>query len=158
VVDASSEHRDANIEQVNQVLDEIGAADRPQLVVHNKIDLLDKFEPRLERDEMGRPRRVWVSAVTGAGLELLLTAVDELLHTDIQRYQLNLPPEAGRLHARLYEVGTVVSDAVDPHGHWLMQVDLRRSDWEVLNKRDHVEQFLLLPETPPRLAAAGEAP
>jgi GTPase len=158
VVDASSEHRDANIEQVNQVLNEIGAEGRPQLVVYNKIDLLDKLEPRLERDEAGHPRRVWVSAVTGAGLELLLGAVDELLNTDIQRYQLNLPPEAGRLHARLYEFGTVLKDAVDSDGHWLMQVELRRSDWEVLNKRDHVEQFLLSPEVPPRLAAVGEAP
>jgi GTP-binding protein HflX len=158
IVDASSEHRDANIEQVNQVLDEIGAKDRPQLVVYNKIDLLDKLEPRLERDEAGRPCRVWVSAVTGAGLESLLAAIDELLHTDIQRYQLNLPPEAGRLHARLYEYGIVLKDAVDSQGHWLMQVELRRSDWEVLNKRDHIEQFLLPPEVPPRLAAAGEAP
>ena len=113
---------------------------------------------RPSADEAGHPRRVWVSAVTGAGLELLLGAVDELLNTDIQRYQLNLPPEAGRLHARLYEFGTVLKDAVDSDGHWLMQVELRRSDWEVLNKRDHVEQFLLSPEVPPRLAAVGEAP
>jgi len=158
VVDASDQQRDANIEQVNQVLKEIGAEDRPQLVVNNKIDLLEGVEPRLERDEQGRPRRVWVSAMNGIGLDLLLAAIDELLHGDIQRYQLNLPPEAGRLHARLYEFGTVTKDEIDSHGHWLMQVELRRSDWDVLNKHDHLDQYLLPPEVPQRLAAAAEAP
>ncbi len=158
VVDASAEQRDANIEQVNQVLKEIGAEDRPQLVIHNKIDLLDNMAPRLDRDERGRPRRVWLSAMNGMGLDLLLAALDELLHADIGRYQLNLPPEAGRLHARLYEYGTVMKDEVDSQGHWHMQVELRNSDWEVLSKHDHLDQYLLRQEAPQRLAAAGEAP
>lgn len=158
VVDASAEQREANIEQVNQVLKEIGAEDRPQLVIHNKIDVLANMEPRLDRDEQGRPRRVWLSAMNGVGLELLLAAIDELLHSDIQRYQLNLPPEAGRLHARLYEFGTVMKDDIDSHGHWLMQVELRHSDWDVLNKHDHLDQYLLPLEVSQRLAAAGEAP
>ena len=158
VVDASADQREANIEQVNQVLKEIGAEDRPQLVINNKIDLVESMEPRLDRDEQGRPWRVWVSAMNGVGLELLLAAIDELLHSDIQRYQLNLPPEAGRLHARLYEFGTVMKDEIDSDGHWLMQVELRRSDWDVLNKHDHLDQYLLPHEVPQRLAAAGEAP
>jgi hypothetical protein len=57
------------IAQVEAVLTEIGAAEVPQLQVFNKIDVSGD-PPRLERDADGQARAVWVSAVTGAGLDL----------------------------------------------------------------------------------------
>ncbi|HLA74369.1 MAG TPA: ribosome rescue GTPase HflX [Gammaproteobacteria bacterium] len=77
VIDAHDEHRHANIEQVNQVLQQIGAENVPQIEVYNKIDLLADTEPHVERDEQGRVRRVWLSAVSGKGLDLLLLALAE---------------------------------------------------------------------------------
>jgi GTP-binding protein HflX len=157
VVDANDEQRLPNMEQVNQVLQEIGAADNPQLQVFNKIDLLEDGVPRLERDEQGRPRRVWVSAADGAGIDLLLQAIDEILNRDIQRHSLSLPPQAGRLHARLHEYGAVLNETVDEAGHWLMQVELRHSDWALLDKHEQLSRYLYEQETPPPLAAGGEA-
>ncbi|THF61819.1 GTPase HflX [Pseudothauera nasutitermitis] len=76
VVDAASEDRDAQIEAVNQVLAEIGAADVPQILVWNKIDLTHAAAA-VERDDCDRIRRVFLSARTGEGLGLLRDALGE---------------------------------------------------------------------------------
>lgn len=76
VVDASSAARDGQIEQVNCVLAEIGAVHLPQILVMNKIDMAG-LEPRVDRDEYGKISRVWVSAATGDGLDLVRQALIE---------------------------------------------------------------------------------
>lgn len=77
VVDASSPTRMDQIEQVNQVLREIGADHIPQLLIWNKIDLAG-FEPKFEHDEYDKMQRVFLSAKTGAGLDLLRQAISEI--------------------------------------------------------------------------------
>ncbi len=74
VVDASSDMRHEQIQQVNEVLEGIEADDVPQLIVMNKIDLAG-IEPHAELDEEGKVHRVFVSAVTGEGLDLLREAI-----------------------------------------------------------------------------------
>ncbi len=76
VVDAASPVRNEQIEQVNAVLHEIGADHIPQILVWNKIDLAG-LAPGVERDEYDKIRRVFVSAQTGSGIELLRTAIAE---------------------------------------------------------------------------------
>ena len=76
VVDGASAVRMEQIEQVNLVLKEIGADQIPQILVWNKIDAAG-MEPAIERDEYDKIRRVFVSAQTGAGLDLLRQAVTE---------------------------------------------------------------------------------
>lgn len=78
VVDSSSPDRDRQIEQVNLVLAEIGADRLPQILVLNKIDL-SGLPPRVERDEYGRISRVWLSAQSGEGVDLLRSALSEAL-------------------------------------------------------------------------------
>jgi len=77
VVDAYDENRTEHIDQVNDVLKEVGAEHIPQLLVYNKIDLLEDGQARMERDERGMPRKVWISAVTGDGVPLLRKALSE---------------------------------------------------------------------------------
>lgn len=76
VVDAASPARMDQIEQVNAVLREIGADQIPQILVWNKIDAAGQ-EPAVERDEYDKIRRVFVSARTGAGLDLLRSSISE---------------------------------------------------------------------------------
>jgi len=76
VVDASSASRDTQVEEVNKVLGEIGAAEIPQIIIWNKIDV-NGLEPGLERDEYGKISRVRLSAATGVGVELLRLALSE---------------------------------------------------------------------------------
>lgn len=74
VVDAANPARMEQIEQVNLVLKEIGADRIPQILVWNKIDAAG-LEPASELDEYGRIRRVFVSARTGLGTDLVREAI-----------------------------------------------------------------------------------
>lgn len=76
VVDANNPNRDDQIVEVNKVLAEIGAANIPQVLVFNKIDLQD-VQPGLQRDDYGRIARVFLSAKSGAGLDGLRLALME---------------------------------------------------------------------------------
>ena len=76
VVDGASPTRMEQIEQVNEVLREIGADHVPQILVWNKIDTAG-LEPGVERDEYDKISRVFISAHSGAGLDLLRDAIAE---------------------------------------------------------------------------------
>lgn len=76
VVDANNAMHDDQIAEVNKVLTEIGAADIPQVLVFNKIDLQD-VPPSVQRDDYGRITRVFLSAKSGAGLDGLRLALME---------------------------------------------------------------------------------
>ena len=78
VIDSSSPGRERQIEAVEKVLGEIGADAVPQLRVYNKLDLTGVV-PGVGRDEYGKLQSVYVSAQTGAGLELLREALSEIL-------------------------------------------------------------------------------
>jgi len=76
VIDASSPQRDEQVQEVNKVLEDIGAHDIPRILVYNKIDVAG-YEPRVERNEHGMIARVFVSALTRSGLEDLRGAIAE---------------------------------------------------------------------------------
>ncbi|MGL5632409.1 MAG: GTPase HflX [Azovibrio sp.] len=76
VVDSASSVRDDQIQEVNQVLKEIGAENVPQILIWNKIDLTGVV-PAVERDGYGRISRVKLSARTGDGLALLRDVLGE---------------------------------------------------------------------------------
>ena len=125
VSDAADEEREILRRVVNEVLEEIGAGDVPQLSVMNKVDLIDA-EPRVDRGEDGKPRQVWLSAASGVGLDGLREALGELLGGDRIRAGLELPLSAGRLHARLKAAGAIAGEAIDEHG-WHLDIDAPRS-------------------------------
>ena len=71
IVDAGSSEREQLLKHVNEVLHKIDADEVPQVIVCTKIDKTDGHEARIDRDEDGRIWRVWLSAQTGEGIELL---------------------------------------------------------------------------------------
>jgi GTPase len=77
VVDSASPDRDQQMVAVSSVLNEIGAADVPQILVWNKIDAT-AADPGVDRDDCGRLTRVRVSARTGEGLDRLREALAEV--------------------------------------------------------------------------------
>ncbi|MDN3556681.1 ribosome rescue GTPase HflX [Halomonas maura] len=134
VIDAADPDRELNVDQVEGVLDEIGALDVPTLKVMNKIDLLDSA-PRIERDGEGRPEVVWLSARQDRGLELLEQALSECLADDIIDFDVTLAPEQGRLRAGLHELGAVREERFDDQGRTLLEVRLPRRDFLQLMAR-----------------------
>jgi len=136
VIDAANENRESNIEQVNDVLAEIDAAGVPQIEVYNKVDRIPGQAPRVDRDADGNVIRVWLSAVSGEGVELLLAAIAERLRRDVVTERLRLPAAAGRLRARLFQVGRVLREEVADNGDLLLEVRLERRDLEQLRKSE----------------------
>ena len=144
VIDAADEERESNVDQVHHVLGEIGALELPMLEVYNKIDLIDGFEPQIQRDEDGVAVRVWISARQGRGLDLLAQAIAERLGDDIVQERIQLDYAEARLRAQFYAAGAVLGEQIGEDGRQQLEVRLQRSDFNRLLKREGwlPEQFL----------------
>ncbi len=136
VVDAADNRLDQNIIAVDNVLEEIESHEIPSLRVMNKIDMLEDFIPRIDRDEENRPVRVWLSAQTGEGIPLLLQALTERLSGEIAHYKLHLPPEAGRLRSRFYQLQAIECEWMEENGQVGIEVRMPMVDWRRLCKKD----------------------
>ena len=107
VVDASDTHFDEHRLTVQTVLDELGAGAKPRLVAFNKADLLD---PSARDGAVPGPAiagRVFVSALTGFGMETLRAEIAALLASMWVDVDVSLPYAAGELLARVRERGTI---------------------------------------------------
>ncbi|WP_250654989.1 ribosome rescue GTPase HflX [Alkalimarinus coralli] len=144
VIDCDDENRLDNIEQVKLVLEEIEAHDIQALQVYNKLDLLEDRQPRVDRDEEGKPIRVWVSANTGEGMELLLDSISELLAEDLVHARLLLEGAQGRLRALFYEAGAVVDETFDDHGQGCLEIRIQRQDYNQLLRRADINESELV--------------
>jgi GTP-binding protein HflX len=136
VIDAADPLREERIAQVEAGLAEIGAGELPQLLVYNKIDRIEGALPRHDHaaedgsDDVagqGARERVWVSARDGLGLEVLRQALGARLGLRRVQGELRLPPEAGRLRARLHELDAVRGEEHDEDG-WRLRLDLAEAD------------------------------
>lgn len=131
VIDSAADERARNITEVNSVLEEIGASELPQLWVYNKIDLLeDGRAPSIDRDDLGRPIAVWLSAQAQQGMSLLIQAIAELLVDKLYDGQVCLSPAMGSLRARLYRADAVHNEVYLDDGRCLLQVRLPLRDFE----------------------------
>ena len=135
IVDANDPERHDHSTQVHAVLEEIGAADIPIIEVYNKIDQLPDVTATLDRDQQGKPIRVWLSARTGIGVPMLGEAVGEHFDQAMARQQLRLPPSAGNLRAKLFEIGAIVGEQANEQGEMLLEVELRKRALEDLLRR-----------------------
>lgn len=136
LVDAADTRIDENIAAVNEVLAEIEADEIPVLFVMNKIDMLDGFVPRIDRNEENVPVRVWLSAQTGDGISLLFQALTERLSGDIAHYSLSLPPQAARLRSRFYQLQAIEKEWIEEDGRVGLIVRMTMVDWRRLCKQE----------------------
>ncbi|MBY7865131.1 GTPase HflX [Vibrio fluvialis] len=137
VVDASDERFRENIQAVDEVLQEIEAHEVPTLLVMNKIDNLEDQKPRIERDDEGVPRAVWISAMDGLGIDLLFAALTERLVSQIVQYRLRIPPQhQGRIRSTFFQMKCIQQEEYDPEGNLLITVRMQQVDWSRLEKRE----------------------
>jgi GTP-binding protein HflX len=158
VVDATDPRRDEHIQQVDSVLQEIGAGDIPQLRVYNKIDRL-QLEPHLERTPGGQPGAVWISAAAeqsgSAGIELLREAVAERLELKVRRLWLQLPARSGAMRAKLYAGGVVRDERTLDTGELELLVDIPAAEADVWAGQPGVRVIEAMPaKAPPTCADA----
>ncbi len=136
VIDASDPQYTEKQESVQAVLKQIGADEIPQLWVYNKIDKLD-IEPRIDRDGQGLPNRVWISAASDKGLDLLRQAISEKLGSELLNITLCLPPEDGRLRAQLHQHHLIQSETTDDLGNSLLTIRSSASSLEQLFTKEN---------------------
>ena len=144
VIDASDENRDSQIEEVESVLEQIQADRIQRIQIMNKIDI-NGVEPRVDYDSEGHARRIWLSAGTGDGLELLRNELAGFFKKEMVVGQITLLPAQARLRALLFELGAVRHEIVDQSGHYILDVCIARTDLHKLARRENVSLDVLLP-------------
>ena len=146
VVDSSNPEAGEQIDRVNEVLTEIGADRIPQITVYNKIDLTE-IKPYADIDAEGLQNRVWLSAKTGAGLDLLVTAIAGFYRKLRFIRYLQLPPQAGRLRAEIYRRLNVLYEHHKDDGDLALKVELSQDDLNWLQQLADFDAGYLIPET-----------
>ena len=142
VIDAADPHRSERIHQVNTVLKEVGAGDLPQIEVFNKVDLLDEH-PHVDTDELGNVRRVWLSAHSGGGVDLLIDAIGRFLGPELVHRHVVLQPHAGRARARFFEAGAVIAEKTLPTGESDLEVSMPRRAFEHLCRAEGLQELMI---------------
>jgi GTP-binding protein HflX len=123
VVDASDPLRDERIEQVREVLRGIGAGEIRELVVLNKIDLIQE-KPCTVQGADGVAARVSASAVTGVGLSGLREALAHAVRPNQVRRTLHLELLAAAVRSDLYRRNAVRTERQCEDGSWDLDVEL----------------------------------
>ncbi len=138
VIDAADPERIERIRQVNEVLESVEASSLPQIAIYNKIDRTGEA-PRAETDEAGRVDRIWLSAHSGQGIDLLLAALHAQLGVDLHHCLLRLPAAEGRARARLFAAGAVLRQQPLDDGGIELEVSLRRHELERICREAGIE-------------------
>lgn len=130
LVDASDPIRDEKIADVLSVIDEVGATDVPQLLVMNKIDQLEPaVSAKIDYNDEHQPQRVWLSAKSGEGIDLLMDAVASFFKGDFVTVSITLKVEAGKKRAQLYSLGTILEEGFDDRGNSRFKMTLTQQEW-----------------------------
>ena len=142
LIDASDPERWQRVRQVNAVLAQLGADEVPQVRVYNKIDKLAK-PPRVNNNRRGEGRAVWLSAVTGEGIPLLLETIAARLRRKMVHGMIRLRPDQGRPRARLFALGAVQHETPFDEGGWLLEVSMGERDLQRFIKRESLPADIL---------------
>jgi len=142
IIDASDKSREERREQVQLVLDEIGAK-VPQVLVYNKIDALDASQRENLLDSFLGEDAVAVSAVTGEGMAALLQRIAERVTPVRRRGWLTLSAVQGRERAMLYEKDAVKTEQIGETGEFILQLEISERDWLRFVKQTGVEEDLV---------------
>lgn len=143
VIDAHTENRQKHQAEVDSVLKQVGAEQTPQLVVYNKVDLLDGQQARIERDATGRVTAVWISAIQNTGLNLLLEAIAEYFTRDRLQQWLKIPPAAGQWHSILHDEVDILDEHYTDDGDWMVLIECSIRQCEKLQKRPDFNELVI---------------
>jgi len=139
IIDVDQEQRQQRIDEVNQVISMIGASHVAQIEVYNKIDMHSAQKRRIEISENNKITRIWLSSRTGEGVDLLLEAINRYLNKHKRPHYINIPVSAGRLRAKLFDIGAVKQENIDDMGGWVMKVELEEYKLHKLCKEANLD-------------------
>lgn len=146
IIDSADENRDANINEVEKVLEQIGASEVPCIQIMNKVDLTG-VKPRVDVAENGKVKRIWLSVESGKGIDLLKQTLIDLFREQMIEGTLLLLPADARVRAKLFEIGVVRRETIDEQGRFLLQICISRRDLNQLKSREQIPLESMLGET-----------
>ena len=138
VVDASNENAPLQISVVERILEELGASQKPTILVLNKQDLLsEQITARAKVSSAGYHSVCEISAVTGSGIEQLLENITEAFKSQLQSVELLIPYSEGWVLPYLFNNGQVVSQDYEENG-------IRVSALVKMDKLKNINQFIVV--------------
>jgi GTP-binding protein HflX len=151
LIDASDPHCWQRVRQVNAVMKQLEADRVPQIRVYNKIDKINR-SARLTNNQKGEGRAVWLSAVSGEGVPLLLQAVATRLSRKKIHGMVRLSASQGRQRALLFDLGAVTREMLSEDGGWCIELTMVERDFLRFIKRENLSPDIL-ESLPPKEAA-----
>ena len=124
VVDASDINNRDKIDQVQDIIEQIEAQDIPSIIVMNKIDEISGFSPRLDKDDQGNIYRVWLSANTGEGIDLLYKALSQSLSGMMTFARIKLDVQSAYIRSEIHKVGFIQKEIMNEFGQWLLEINV----------------------------------
>lgn len=143
IIDSHDEQREEYKLQVNEVIHSLGAEDTPQIEVMNKIDLMNQ-DPRIEPGHDEVPTRIWLSAISGEGLEQVSEVLSQTFADQVFVGELKLPPALSRLRALLYKEEAVIGENSGKNGEYLLSVSIRKRILNSLLSKESLELETLI--------------
>ena len=143
VVDISDSAHLEQMEEVEKVLDQIGAAKIPTIIVYNKIDNCVNKPAIIDRNANGDIHSVGISAVSGQGLNELITTIEEKISGKKQFLTLRLEASQGKLRSLLYDWRAVSDETILENGDFLIRLGLTRKELRILGQKSGLEDFAL---------------
>jgi len=113
LVDGAAPDPDGQIAAVHAVLAEIGAGDKPELIVFNKVDANEEVADMVR----AHPGSLAISAATGAGIDALLAEVGSRLRVMTEITELSIPFARGDALAIAHREGEVLTETADDDGY-----------------------------------------
>lgn len=120
VIDISDPHWRDTVFAVQKVLDELEVNDIPVIQVFNKIDLQEGWLPKIDYQEGSC--KVWLSAASALGLDLLKEAIAAQLHGTILVENIVVKNTQAKLRAQLYQLGSVLTESINEEGDWQLKI------------------------------------
>ena len=143
IIDAHTENRQQHKTEVDSVLKQVGAEQTPQLLVYNKVDLLEGQQARIERDENGKVVSVWLSAMGNTGLELLLEAIAEFFTKNRLQQWLKIPAAAGQWRSILHNEVDILDEHYTDDGDWMVLIECSARQCEKLQTRPDYNELVV---------------
>jgi len=147
IIDAADIRKEDNIEQVYEVLESIGAGEVPVIEIYNKIDQLKEVNPKVEAEvdalglsNKGRnevTHKVWCSAKTGEGLDLVLQTISQQLEIEWLDLNLSILPQDLDIRSELYDLHVITNESVTDEGVVELQIKIDAADWRRLNRQSN---------------------
>jgi len=130
VIDASDPYHEDRLRQVEDVLEQIGASEVPCIRVYNKLD--KATDQRCRELVAAGSAKIWVSAITGDGLQRLTEAIRARVVGRLVARRLMLGPDQSRIRAKLFDWQAVRHEELNAAGGWTIDVELTARRWREL--------------------------